>query len=76
MFKYKTEADPELFDDNLRGLTAAIKLAKEYAYSTPQNVLKIDTENDQYSQVVYTVPVQPRREARPGRVIIKKGHQE
>ena len=69
MFKYKTEADPKLFDGDLRGLTAAIRLAKEYAYSAPQDVLKIDTENDQYTQVVYTVPVQPRREVRQGRVM-------
>lgn len=71
MFKYKTEDDPKLFDCNLRGLTDAIKLAKEYAYSAPQHVLKIDTEND-YTQVVYTVPVQPRREVRQGRVITKR----
>ena len=74
MFKYKTEDDPKLFESNLRGLTDAIKLAKEYAYSAPQNVLKIDTENLGYTQVVYTVPVQPRREVRQGRVIAKKGH--
>lgn len=70
MYKYKTEADPKLFDGNLRGLTDAIKLAKVYAYSAPQDVLKIDTENDSYT-VVFTVPVQPRREARPGRVVKK-----
>lgn len=76
MFKYKTEDDPKLFEDNLRGLSDAIKLAKAYAYTAPQHVLKIDTENDQYTQIVYTVPVQPRREVRQGRVRVKKGHQE
>lgn len=76
MYKYKTEDDPKLFECNLRGLSDAIKLAKEYAYSAPQNVLKIDTEDNEYTQIVFTVPVQPRREVRQGRVIVKKGHQE
>jgi hypothetical protein len=70
-YKYKAADDPKLFDHNLRGLTAAIKLAQEYAYTTPQHVLKINTEDDSDTQVVFTVPVQPPREVRTGRV--KKG---
>jgi hypothetical protein len=65
MFKYQVEGDPQLFNCDLRGSDEAIKLAIAYAYSHPVNVVIVDTDTGT-TRPYYTVPVQPRKEPRPG----------
>jgi hypothetical protein len=48
----------EVFPVTLKGLTDAIKLGKEFAYSGPVDVLKIAGEQ---TTVAYTVPYTPQR---------------